>query len=248
MNQRVVFPFGLLLCAAVLSSGCAGGDEEDGGFTFGPTSFGSVGDENVDEDTDTSDTSDTTGDGDTSTTTTGDGDTTTTTTGDGDTTTTDDGESDTTTTTGGDDCGNGLIDPGETCDGPNFNGASCMVLGYDGGSLTCNANCAVDTSGCTNAPQPGLGQLYSNCLDSANCPNLDGCATVTNEGEVDPFDGYCTNLCTTDAECFANVGGTAVPQCNDAADPYCELDCAGGKTCPGGMECLSLVGGKKLCY
>ncbi|MFV8754793.1 hypothetical protein ACNOYE_29960 [Nannocystaceae bacterium ST9] len=231
-----------------LSSACASGGEDDA-FTFGPTTFTTVAeDDEIDSDTsDTATSEETTGDGDTSTT--GDGDTsTTTTTGDGDTTTTTTTGDGDTTTTGGDDCGNGVIDPGETCDGLNFNGASCMVLGYDGGSLTCNANCAVDFTGCTNAPQPGLGQLYSTCLDSANCPGLDGCATVTNEGEVDPFDGYCTNLCTTDADCFANTGGSAVPQCNDEADPYCELDCSGGKTCPGGMECLALVGGKELCY
>ncbi len=245
MIQRVI-PFSSLVLVFAASSGCSTGDDDGTAFTFSPSTFGSAGDE-IDTDTDTSDSVDTTADSSTSTSESSDTSTSTSDSSDTATTSTSD-SSDTTTTTGGDDCGNGVIDPGETCDGLNFNGASCMVLGYDGGSLACNANCAVDISGCSNAAQPGLGQLYSNCLDSANCPGLDGCATITNQGEVDPFDGYCTNLCTTDADCFANTGGTAVPQCNDEANPYCELDCSGGKTCPGGMECLSLVGGKKLCY
>ncbi len=229
-----------LVCA--FGGACAvGGDSDSSTFgTFNTT----VGDELEDEEeTDESGDESSGSASDTSTDDPGDGD--------GDTTTTGDGDGDTTTTDDGNDdpemCGNGVVDPGETCDGANFNGASCMVLGYDGGQLACT-NCAVSTAGCTNTAQPGLGQLYSHCLVPDNCPGLDGCATVTMEGDVDPFDGYCTNFCTTDADCFANTGGTAVPQCNDAAQPFCELDCSGGKTCPGGMECVPLVGGKELCY
>ena len=232
---------------------CASGDDEDttfGGFTTFPTTTSSP--TTTD---DPSETSDSVGDGDgddPTTTGDGDGDPTTTGDGDGDPTTTGDGDGDPTTTGDGDgdpgpNCGNGSIDPGETCDGNDFGGVSCADLGYDSGTLSCT-NCAVSTATCSNLPQPGVGQLYSHCLVPENCPGLDGCATVSMMGEVDPFDGYCTNFCTTDAECFANTGGTAVPQCNDAVDSYCELDCAGGKTCPDGMVCTGLQGGKFLCY
>ena len=238
---------------------CAEGSD-DTSSTFGTfsTTQTTSADDSTPNDTETGDSvgdgdGDPSGDGDPTTTGDGDGDPTTTGDGDGDPTTTGDGDGDPTTTGDGDgdpgpDCGNGALDPGETCDGNNFGGVTCVDLGFDQGALTCT-NCAVSTASCMNAPQPGLGQLYSNCLDSSGCPGLDACATVTMMGEVDPFDGYCTNFCASNNDCAANTGGTAVPQCNDAMpDPYCELDCAGNKTCPQGMVCTSLQGGKKLCY
>jgi hypothetical protein len=227
--------------------GCAGGSDDGSSFgTFG-TSF--TGQTTVTDDMDDMDDMDdeTAGDGDGDTgdgdgdTGDGDGDT-----GDGDG---DTGDGDTGDGDGepGPNCGNGVIDPGETCDGTNFGGVTCVDLGYDQGTLTC-ISCAINTANCSNSAQPGLGQLYSHCLDASGCPGLDGCATVSMEGDPDPFDGFCTNFCSSDAECFANVGGSAVPRCNNEPDRYCELDCAGGKTCPGGMVCTSLVGGKQLCY
>jgi len=46
-------------------------------------------------------------------------------------------------------CGNGLLDPDEECDGPDLNGASCESLQLGTGTLTCN-ECAFDTRGCSN--------------------------------------------------------------------------------------------------
>ena len=106
---------------------------------------------------------------------------------------------------------------------------------------------AVDVSTCVNNPQPGLGQLYSNCLDANSCPGLGGCVTVSGQDMV-PYDGFCTNLCNSDADCAGNFGGNAIPSCNDAPDPYCVLDCEGGLTCPGGMECIPLQGGASYCF
>lgn len=59
-----------------------------------------------------------------------------------------------TTTTGGSGgatlCGNGMIDPGEPCDGDALGDATCEGLGYSGGALACKA-CELDISGCTGA-------------------------------------------------------------------------------------------------
>jgi hypothetical protein len=51
---------------------------------------------------------------------------------------------------GGDpECGNGVIDPGEQCDGANLNGFDCTNLGYTGGTLACDpVTCTFDTSMC----------------------------------------------------------------------------------------------------
>lgn len=46
-------------------------------------------------------------------------------------------------------CGDGLVDADEECDGTDLNGQSCESLGMGTGTLTCN-ECAYDTRGCSN--------------------------------------------------------------------------------------------------
>jgi len=60
-------------------------------------------------------------------------------------------------------CGNGIIEGDEVCDRSNFNGETCESLGFDGGSLACNASCkGFVPAGCVNhnenAPTPGVGK------------------------------------------------------------------------------------------
>jgi len=46
-------------------------------------------------------------------------------------------------------CGNGIVDPGEACDGADLGGATCVSLGFaGGGTLACTGACAYDTTGC----------------------------------------------------------------------------------------------------
>jgi hypothetical protein len=48
-------------------------------------------------------------------------------------------------------CGNGMVDPGEECDGTNLGGQSCTSLGMGTGILQCNtAMCTYDNSMCSN--------------------------------------------------------------------------------------------------
>lgn len=128
---------------SVLALGLACGDDPEE-----PNAFQTMGDddddvgtetdalpdllEGADDDVDSADDTTTT----TTTTDTGDDDTTTTTT--------------TTTDTGDGECGNGVIDDGEQCDGGNLGGFSCSDLGYSGGTLACDPmTCTYDASGCT---------------------------------------------------------------------------------------------------
>ncbi len=61
---------------------------------------------------------------------------------------------DTTGCTAGVDCGNGVIDDGETCDGTELGGATCVTQGFEAGTLACASNCgAFDTSGCTGGQE-----------------------------------------------------------------------------------------------
>ena len=49
------------------------------------------------------------------------------------------------------DCGNGLIDPDEECDGADLNGQSCEGLNLGTGTLTC-IECAYNTTSCHQDP------------------------------------------------------------------------------------------------
>jgi hypothetical protein len=62
-------------------------------------------------------------------------------------------------------CGDGVIDPGEQCEGANLNGATCGSIGYTGGALGCAPGCRFDTSGCAGTActggMPATGQTTS---------------------------------------------------------------------------------------
>jgi hypothetical protein len=48
-------------------------------------------------------------------------------------------------------CGNGMVDPGEVCDGDDLDGFDCIGQGFDGGTLGCKADCTFNTASCTMA-------------------------------------------------------------------------------------------------
>jgi hypothetical protein len=46
-------------------------------------------------------------------------------------------------------CGNAMIEPGETCEGSDFGGKTCVDFGFSGGTLICNPFCNIVVSQCT---------------------------------------------------------------------------------------------------
>ncbi|MBM4246791.1 MAG: DUF1566 domain-containing protein [Deltaproteobacteria bacterium] len=78
------------------------------------------------------------------------------------------------------DCGNGSIDAPEQCDGANLNAASCLSLGFPGGTLGCSAGCGFDVSGCAPAALTQSGQ--TTCWDSAGA--LIACAGTGHDGDL----------------------------------------------------------------
>jgi hypothetical protein len=112
-------------------------------------------------------------------------------------------------------CGNGLVEAGESCDGNNFGGATCVTLGFLGGQLGCSGACTLMTSGCTNA----AAESCTNGVDD----DLDGL--------VDCQDGDCSS----NAAC----GGTP-ENCTDGLDndqdgaiDCGDLDCQNHPSCQG---------------
>ena len=94
-----------------------------------------------------------------------------------------------------DNCGNGLIDSGEQCDGANLAGQDCVGLGYLAGTLACGGDCLFDTSACSNSIcGNGLIEGSEQCdgSDDAACPGL--CIAAGEAGECScEADSTCTN-------------------------------------------------------
>ena len=105
-------------------------------------------------------------------------------------------------------CGNGHIDPGESCDGYNVGFDSCSRFGFAAGRLKCTSDCAgYDDSECTPAVcGNGIVEGFEECdgaqfslLYSSRCVDIPGFVggTIT-----------CSSLCMRDtSRCIPAVCG-----------------------------------------
>lgn len=76
-------------------------------------------------------------------------------------------------------CGNQVKDPGEQCDGSDFGGLTCVLLGLGSGELVCNDFCSIVATGCqpkencnNNADDNGNGLI--DCQDP-DCAGATAC-------------------------------------------------------------------------
>ena len=96
---------------------------------------------------------------------------------------------------GDSDCGNGVVDSGEDCDGDNLAGQTCASLGYRGGTLRCSSVCTFDYLQCTpilcgNGTVDGTEECDGTDLGSAS-----DCRDI---GYVEPGELGCHLDCTFD--------------------------------------------------
>ena len=120
-------------------------------------------------------------------------------------------------------CGDGVAQDllFEACDGQDLAGASCASLGFAAGTLACTASCALDTTGCTNAPEPASEPVPEagpdaplEASDDAPAPQTDAeaDAIAADAGGGDAGGGDATHDAPNsegDAEVDAGVDATA---------------------------------------
>jgi len=102
-------------------------------------------------------------------------------------------------------CGDGYVElqDGEACDGDNLDGRDCITEDFAGGVLSCNADCTLDTSGCTYECGDGEVQGDEQCEGN----DLDGGTCVT-QG----FDGGDLEC---NADCTFNTNACELYDCGD---------------------------------
>ena len=136
-------------------------------------------------------------------------------------------------------CGNGNIEATEQCDGSNLAGATCLSLGYTGGTLTCSAACLRNVSGCTGKKavcSNGLIEAGEEC-DGSNLGGLT-CASM----------GYATGALSCSTSCQRILTGCSggVASCGNGlieAGEQCDGVNLGGQTCTS----LGYAGGPLTC-
>jgi hypothetical protein len=109
-------------------------------------------------------------------------------------------------------CGNGAVGAGEACDGADLGGATCESLGFPGGTLACDASCALDPSGCV-MPSCGNGVVEGD--EACDGADLGGatCESV----------GFSGGALTCDDGCELVVGAC----CNDFCAAFGATTCDG---------------------
>ena len=116
------------------------------------------------------------------------------------------------------------------------------------GQLGCNERAASTDNGMRPTE---MGLVYSECDTPADCAPLAYCVHPPDEP------GFCSEPCDPvgDADsCEESPGGSARSTCVDIGDPnanLCALDCAGDRSCPGGMRCVGVITNedeRQLCF
>ncbi len=118
------------------------------------------------------------------------------------------------------DCGNGMIDAGEACDGALLNGGTCQNQGFASGTISCTTGCQYNTGQCYTCGN-GLIENAEEC-DGTNFGGMT-CLSLGHDG----------GLLSCAANCLS-INQNACSDCGDGiieSPEVCDGAALGGQTC-----------------
>ena len=141
-----------------------------------------------------------------------------------------------TTTTSQPTCGNGVLDPGEECDGSAFGGFTCPS---PSGALLCTGDCKIDFSEC---PEASTTTTSTTVATTSTSTTTSAPASTTTTSTTTSSTSSTTPTSTTTTT-------TSQPTCgNGVIDPgeQCDGSAFGGFTCPSPGGALLCTGDCKI--
>lgn len=138
-------------------------------------------------------------------------------------------------------CGNGLLEDDEACDGVDLGGKDCTSFGFDMGTLSCAPDCSFDTSLCS---VPGCGDGVLMGGEECDCGEQAGACTPAGLNMYECTDlmspkgtPYTAGTLTCNSPDACNFNKTGCTYCGDNAVNGPE-ECDGGNV--NGQTCVSL--------
>ena len=120
-------------------------------------------------------------------------------------------------------CGDGIVDLGEDCDQENVGTNTCQSEGFVGGTITCGADCVIDTSSCYSSRfvDNGDGTITDNQTGlmwekKVKFDRVEDFANLHDADNAYPWSGWCA--------------------LGDPNEPYCQPDATSEETCLAGVQ------------
>ncbi len=112
-------------------------------------------------------------------------------------------------------CGDAVVNGTDECDGTALAGQTCITQGFGSGTLTCDASCAFDTSGCA---APFCGDTFVNGTEDCDGSALGGATCIS--------EGFAGGTLSCNASCAFNTAGCTAAGCGNSILEIGE-DCEG---------------------
>jgi hypothetical protein len=148
----------------------------------------------------------------------------------------------------GGECGNGILEPGEDCDGADLGGAACSDNGCSTGTPTCALDCTVDYGACGGCPVCDNNGTCDAGEDCDSCPNdcPTGAGASCGNGICEAGNGEDCLSCAADCRGKQNGRRNNRYCCGDGAGEN-PLSCSNSTCTNGEWQCTNTPASPSCC-